>query len=110
MTPEEAEDKRGAAVHEAGHLTVAAALHLPGAMASIEPTNTSDPYHEHLWTGKHGFYGALPASVAVAGTVADCLDDEPGIAAPQPDFVPRARQVHGERGAPTPRTEHGDGL
>lgn len=68
----EAREKRGAAIHEAGHLTVAVAIG-QRARASIWK-HDGDPELEKTWTGRAGGYGIHPL-IAVAGIVAECLDE-----------------------------------
>jgi hypothetical protein len=72
-TPEEIErcDKREAAIHEAGHLTVGLALGVHGS-AWVYKSETTDPENEKLWVGKHESNGPTTGAVAVSGLVAEC--------------------------------------
>lgn len=78
MTVEEIDnhDKRVAAVHEAGHLTVAV---VSGCRASawIGPSGTLDPFAEKLWIGQTQHRPprtANDAALGVAGAVAEIMD------------------------------------
>lgn len=70
----EKHDKHMAAVHEAGHLTVALALGLRGR-AWLFRSNTQDVGQEKTWVGRSGL-SKVPAAVAVAGCVAACAETE----------------------------------
>jgi len=65
----EARDKQCAAIHEAGHLTVACSLG-HRARAWITPTGATDPFANRLWAGQCGS-GCNAAEFAVAGLVAE---------------------------------------
>lgn len=82
MTPEEiiATDRRETAIHEAGHLTVAAAEFIYGS-ASIHPREVADM--EEKLTGGYfrSFHAVQSAAVSVAGVVAECLEEEEKIEA-----------------------------
>ena len=75
----ERRDKRRAAVHEAGHATVAAAKGFR-AIAWLYRSKTLQPLEEKIWLGRVQIAGVDPA-YAVAGMVAEHLDDVPDIAA-----------------------------
>ena len=66
-------DKDLAAVHEAGHLTVALAL---GSRGSVTLGRQGE-----FWTGSFLSADESKPSVAIAGTVAECLIDQPGVKA-----------------------------
>src|SRR5688500_11841218 len=76
MTAEEIErrDKREAAIHEAGHLTVGLALGIRGS-AWVYKSQTVDPENEKLWIGKHESQGPITAAAALSGLVAECWVD-----------------------------------
>ena len=77
IPPEEinAHDKRKAAIHEAGHVTVAMAIG-KRCWAELHTTGTANPDQESCWTGRSGGYGIRFAPViAVAGIVAECMDE-----------------------------------
>ncbi|HZN36033.1 MAG TPA: hypothetical protein VFB80_19520 [Pirellulaceae bacterium] len=69
-------DKREAAIHEAGHLTVGLALGVRGS-AWVYRSETTDPDNEKLWIGKHEAHGLVTATVAVSGLVAECWVEKP---------------------------------
>jgi hypothetical protein len=77
-TPEEIErcDKREAAIHEAGHITVGLALGIRGS-AWVYTSQTIDPENEKLWVGKHATRDPITAAVAVSGLVAECWVENP---------------------------------
>jgi len=76
-----ARDRRRAAIHEAGHVTMARHLGARVAFARLEKTFAGTPEHnlpEHnLWIGHTRFYfdkilsGRKKAMIAVAGTVSE---------------------------------------
>lgn len=75
------EDKRRAAIHEAGHLTVACAMGSNGG-THISPTHTKDPVNEKTWGGQFrqvGWESEHP-EIGVAGVVAECWVDDPDVA------------------------------
>jgi hypothetical protein len=74
----EARDKRMAAIHEAAHATVAAAIG-HRIRARIYFTGTSDPANEKTWAGhiETALGGGFTPAVAVAGFVAEVLDRWP---------------------------------
>lgn len=79
MTPEQSDrlDKRAAAIHEVGHLTVAL-YEGSGGSAWLERNTTRNvAADDKSWLGK--FHGKITPAVAVAGIVAEVLEDEPGI-------------------------------
>jgi len=65
----DAQDRRKAAIHEAGHLTVACALGYK-ARAWIIPTGATDPLREYLWNGQCESACKAP-EYAIAGVVAE---------------------------------------
>ena len=69
-------DKREAAIHEAGHLTVGLALSVHGS-AWVYRSQTVDPENEKLWVGKHEAQGLITAAVAISGLVAECWVENP---------------------------------
>jgi hypothetical protein len=72
-------DKRCAAIHEAGHVVVAAIHDECNLGAYIAPTDTSDPLADKTWIGQaFGFTGGrhFSAVMAVAGCVAEWLEDD----------------------------------
>src|SRR4029453_2154469 len=77
-TPEEIErcDKREAAIHEAGHLTVGLALGVHGD-AWVYRRQTIDPENEKLWVGKRETHEPITAVVALSGLVAECWVENP---------------------------------
>ena len=83
-------DKRNAAIHEAGHLTVALALKVRGR-AWIFPSATHDMMAEKLWVGKFQAMtcqGVSRPVICIAGVVAECLADDPQIEATEiVDFI-----------------------
>lgn len=84
----ERRDKRRAAIHEAGHATVAVAKGF-GAYAWLSKTDTSKTLEEKSWVGKCELYKLRPVrfsrvdeqTFAVAGMVAEQLDDSPDVSA-----------------------------
>lgn len=65
-------DKRQAAIHEAGHLTVALASGVSGR-AWIFPTETEDLLEAKTWTGKFATVGCPNSpEICIAGVVAEC--------------------------------------
>lgn len=104
MENDDERDKHAAAVHEAGHATVAAVLcwihgrsqtvplpepvagmsevQIGGVVTEIRRTETSDPMYEKTWVGSTSHYRMDldepdKATINVAGMVAEChFDDE----------------------------------
>ncbi|MBM4070984.1 MAG: hypothetical protein FJ271_18850 [Planctomycetes bacterium] len=81
----ERDDKRRSAVHEAGHVTVGVVKGF-GASVSIFRTNTPDIFAAKTWTGQcqllkppRRYSIRYPKAFAVAGMVAEQLDDVPDI-------------------------------
>lgn len=72
------EDKRRAAIHETGHLTVAVALGMD-ARAWLYENEGCDVWQTHTWGGKMEAKGRHPPSVAVAGVVAECWAKDPDV-------------------------------
>jgi hypothetical protein len=71
----DAYDKRKAAIHEAGHLTVAMATG-KRCRAELHTTGTANADQVKYWTGRAGEYGIhFTPIVAVAGIVAECMDE-----------------------------------
>jgi hypothetical protein len=73
-------DKRKAAIHEAGHATIAALLRIPMS-AWLKENPTSDPLEEKTWVGSMSWYQSDlndldKATIAVAGRVAEYLADD----------------------------------
>lgn len=79
-TTEEIKDyyKRRAAIHEAGHATVAAHFGVAANVHLLE-TGSDDPAREKPWVGYVDSYnvGSSAAVICIAGAVAECLDDDP---------------------------------
>ena len=69
-------DKREAAIHEAGQLTVGLALGIRGS-AWVYRSETIDPANEKLWVGKREAYGLVYSAVAISGLVAECWVENP---------------------------------
>lgn len=78
-----AHDRRMAAVHEAGHLTVAHMKQVTNARASIyRHEDAGDPMEMKTYGGQ--VIGShLPPSAYVAGQAAEALDEDPNVAADQ---------------------------
>ena len=74
-------DKRLVAHHEAAHAVVAAAGGLFGSPWIERRTDRVDAENERTWAGHFDFFDDMPASVAVAGIVGECLMDEPEVTA-----------------------------
>jgi hypothetical protein len=76
--PEEIErcDKREAAIHEAGHLTVGLALGVHGS-AWVYRSQTIDQENEKLWVGKRETHDPITAAVTLSGLVAECWVENP---------------------------------
>jgi hypothetical protein len=78
LTTEEIErhDQRNAAIHEAGHLTVAVALGIRGARSHLVRTNDPDLRNSSSWVGQTQISGRERPEVSIAGVVAECLNQD----------------------------------
>lgn len=84
MTMEEIEqmDKRTSAVHEAGHATVlVAGGHF--CHCWVWKNDHSDILEEKTWLGRVSAFSGFDATMAVAGIVATCMDEDPEVEACQ---------------------------
>jgi hypothetical protein len=76
---DEGDDKRSAAVHEAGHVVVAAIRDGKMYGALIERSVTETPQSKRIWIGKTrgiDWAGGISAAMSVAGAVAEILDEQ----------------------------------
>lgn len=71
------QDRRRAAIHESGHLTVAVALGID-ARAWVYENKGCDVWESHTWLGRMEAT-RHPPSVAVAGVVAECWAKDPEV-------------------------------
>lgn len=73
----EAMDKRQAAIHESGHLTIGCSESC-WCRAWIFPDSPDDPYVTKTWLGRYEQPPPMSSTTAVAGVVAECWMDDPG--------------------------------